>query len=297
MFSSLHMQWKYWDQWPDGPRSRSHVLTRESRIIAHGAVLPLGFERGGQYFTFFHLFDWASESTAIGSGAVLLKRIAALADGMLIVGGSATTQRMVRPLGFRPFGEVACYARTLEREPALGSSAAASGLGGGDHTLVRLDGSVAQTIADAPAGADWVQFQRSPQALQAFMRCPAARLEGYSISKRGTPVGGFMLSMVPFQTRIAALWSARARTEDWALIVELALRQAALLGAHGEVVCMANVPAERQALEGLGFTLCGSAKMFLLASPQLIPDSTRIRFQMLDGDVSFLHHGVPQPWI
>ena len=294
MFSSQHMQWKYWDHWPDCPGSRSHVLTREGRIVAHGAALPLGFRRGGQHFTFFHLFDWASEPTAIGSGAVLLKRIAALADGMLIVGGSAATQRMVQPLGFRPFGEVARYARTLEHPAQVSATSAFLGDG---YTVARLDGNPDQAIPDVPAGADWIHFQRSPQALQTFMRCPAAAFEGYAIAKHSAVVGGFMLSTVPFQTRISALWSAQARTEDCALILEGALHQAALRGAGGEVVCMSNVPAERQALEALGFTLRGSVNIFLLASSELIPDATRIRFQLLDGDVSFLHHGVPQPWI
>src|SRR4051812_29794552 len=107
MFTPAHLHWKYWLPWPDGSAARSFVLTRNGQIVAHAGVLPLATSSG---LRLLHPLDWASEPDRIGAGAALLKRVAALADGMLIVGGSLSTQRMAKPLGFRSAGDVACYA-------------------------------------------------------------------------------------------------------------------------------------------------------------------------------------------
>jgi hypothetical protein len=306
MFSAAHMHWKYWRASADWQGSRSYVLERGAQIIAHGAVLPLSFVRDGKQLTLLHLFDWASEPSAIGSGVVLLKRIAALADGLLIVGGSDVTRRLVRPLGFRPFGDVMRHARIggagllvpdpVESIGSVGIEASVS-LAPDDDVVTRADEALGRELLDASPGQDWLQFRRSPSALRELASCPAARFQTYCVLRNGAQLGGFVLAFVPFQTRIAACWSEDGTAEAARAVLASACRQAQTEAATDELVCMANVPAEEQALRALGFQACGPVPMFVLAAREVIPDATHIRFQMLDGDVAFLHHAQPQPWL
>jgi hypothetical protein len=303
MFSAAHMRWKYWRASPHWQGSRSYVLERGNQIIAHGAVLPLSFAHGGKQLTLLHLFDWASEPSAIGSGVVLLKRIAALADGLLIVGGSEVTRRLVRPLGFRAFGDVMRHARTGPGGPLVPDPAApldsisVDAVLSLDDAVTRGGAALDLELPDASPGQDWLQFRRSASALHELASCPAARFQSYVVVHDGAPLGGFVLAFVPFQTRIVACWSETGSPEAARAVLAGACRQAQTEAAADELVCMTNVPAEEQALQALGFQACGPVPMFVLAARELIPDATRIRFQLLDGDVAFLHHAQPQPWL
>lgn len=294
MFSPTHLQWKYWEPWAEWAGSRSYVLTRNHIVIAHGAVLPLRFRgHGGSSFTLLHLFDWASEPSAVGSGAVILKRVAALADGLLIVGGSATTQRMVGPLGFRRLGKVARYARSLRDAPRPDTEGRGSRLG--EYQLSPLCADMAPN-PDIPAGSGAFWPHRSPAGLLDLLRCPAAKIQGHAVLKDGRTAGGFLLSFVPFQNRIAALWSSSNAVEDWTSILQLAEREAVAHTTFDETVCMTSSRAQALALEARGFVERGDVPMFVLAPRELVADDARLAFQMLDGDVAFLHHGLPQPW-
>jgi hypothetical protein len=117
------------------------------------------------------------------------------------------------------------------------------------------------------------------------------------VRRDGTIIAAFVLALAPRQARIAAFWDVSPSGDNLASVVRLARREAAARGSIDEVVCMANLPAERAALVAAGFQPVGSVPMFLLASPSDIDAHTAVGFQMLDGDVAFLHHGAAQPWL
>ena len=64
-----------------------------------------------------------------------------------------------------------------------------------------------------------------------------------------------------------------------------------------EVVCMANAPDDRRALEDAGYRAVGAVPMFVLTAASTIGDDDRLAFHMLDGDLAFLHDGYPRPWL
>ena len=279
MFTAEHMQWKYWDAWPGWSGSRSFVLTRDDRLIAHGAVVPLAFTREGCEHRLVALFDWASEPDAIGSGAALLKRIAGLADGMIMVGGSAMTRRMVGPLGFRRLGEVTRHAcASTPPAPAGWTSTRV------DSPPPFLPGSTRERIL----------FHRP--ALRHLLRCPVAATEYHEVSRGGVTAGSFLLSFTPAQAKIADLWCASSELDHWIAIASVARKAGARPGVD-EVACLASEPLQREALARAGFLACGSDPLFALAPPELVPDGATMRVQMLEGDYAFLHHGVPLPWL
>jgi hypothetical protein len=293
MFARPHLHWKYWAPWHGSSSSRSHVLVRDGRIVAHAAVMPLSVRTRGRALTLLHPFDWMSEPSAIGSGVALLQRLAKLENGLLIVGGSEMTQRIVRPLGFRELGEVWCYAAPL----AAGSDEPSRPAR--DSTL-SLSASARPTHDECDGGtapAPWLTFLRTPDRLQDCTGCPATPTSAYAVRSNGAPFGGFVLAAAPAQVRIAALWSRSRRAEDYAALIRLARSEAEARGAADEIVCMTNMPAEQDALVATGFRATGSAPIFLLASARDIDSDVRVGFQMLDGDVGFLHHGTPQPWL
>jgi hypothetical protein len=119
----------------------------------------------------------------------------------------------------------------------------------------------------------------------------------YRAERDSARLGGFVLAFTPGQARIAAHWSAASHPQYHASLIRLARCQAAMHPGVDEVATMANLPAEQQAITAAGFEPVGSVPMFLLASTSNFDADVRVGFQMLDGDVAFLHHGEPQPWL
>ena len=287
MFSAEQMFWKYWSPRTDWSGSRSFVLMAGERLVAHGAVMPLRFSAGGRARTLLHLFDWAAEPGAIGSGSTLLRRIAALADGVLILGGSAATRAMVRPLGFRPLPEVTRYAVPARAplDPIGDAYALARSSEPPAHLLDR----------SSTSGGGSVVFERSAQDVRAFLDCPVVESECRVVSKAGLPIGFFLLACAAAQARIVEAWSTSPDPRDWSALFRLA-RQVASEHAVAEVVCLAADPLEEHALLAAGFSRCGTVPLHVFAPADVVPDQTRVRLRMIDGDIAFLHHGPPERW-
>jgi hypothetical protein len=303
MFAAAHLHWKYWAPWRHASLARSHVLVRDGHIVAHAGVLPLTCRVRGRVFTLLHPFDWMSEPSAIGSGAALLQRLARLADGLVIVGGSAMTQRMVGPLGFRAVGEVTRYAASAALPATFDGAASAPFVGLEEDVVIRLT-----ARPESPDGEGlelpepWLSFARTPERLQDYQDCPAAPMAVYSAwrarssdGKTELRLGGFVLAFAPEQARIVAFWSASRTREDETLLARLAYQQARRHPGVNEVVTMANAPMDQRALVAAGFQPAGTVPMFLLARE--LGGDARLSFQMLDGDVGFLHRGAPDPWL
>src|SRR6476646_3440620 len=107
------MDWKYWRPHPMWEGSRSYVLEREQRIVAHGAVVPGRCVSGGARFPGFHLIDWVASPSAQGAGVSLYRRTLQLADAACAVGGSDDTQRILPVFGFREAGVSTRFVRPL----------------------------------------------------------------------------------------------------------------------------------------------------------------------------------------
>ncbi len=305
MFAAPQLHWKYWATWRGSSLARSHVLVRDGRIVAHAGVLPLTTSVRGQPLTLLHPFDWMSEPGAIGSGAALLQRLSKLADGLLIVGGSSTTQRMVGPLGFRAIGDVTRYVASVTSPSTPGAGCAATTFSpevAEDVSVQRVAHPTHRDCKRAELPEPWLFFAQTPERLVDCQSCPAAPMAVYTArrtrSQHGeedAPLGGFVLALAPGQARIAALWTVSPDSEAQELIVRLARAQAQKQPGVSQVVSMANTPVERKALLAAGFQLAGAVPMFVLARE--LDANARLSFQMLDGDLAFLHHGAPDPWL
>lgn len=295
MFEPGLLRWKYWQPWPTGLGSgsdavpRSHVISRNGRILAHIAAFPVTYRRSaGGDFTLLHPLDWAARPEVIGVGAMLLQKLAKVADGVLVVGGSDMTQRMLGPLGYRRLPDVGRY--------AVAASAGASERRG----LASLE---VRALAGGTAPPELAEIFR-PQLVAArsaaligiWRECPAIRLHAYEVLERSQPRGGFVLSQSPGQARLIDVWCASSSPGDWARLLGAAHSEASRLPDVAEVATLANSPLEREALTQAGFRECGRLPMFVLNAEPLL-ESDGLRFQMMDGDAALLHHGTEESWL
>jgi hypothetical protein len=287
MFSPEQMSWKYWSTPIDWAGSRSYVLAAGSSLLAHAAVRPLRFSIDGRSRTLLHLFDWAAEPAALGSGAALLRRITSLADGLVILGGSPATRAMVRPLGFRSLPEVARYGVPAQAPQSPVGEA---------YALEPPGTAIDPSLLHRASSSEIIVFERSAEAVRELLRCPVLETEYRVVSRRGRPIGFFLLAAAPGQARIVEAWSISTELPDWVALLQLARERAAERAGLLEVVCLASVELEQQALLRAGFSRCGTLPLHLLAAADVVSGQARIRFQMMDGDIAFLHHGTPERW-
>ena len=148
----------------------------------------------------------------------------------------------------------------------------------------------------AGATDDEILFQRSGRQVTDFLRCPAMEAAYFSVTRQGAPLGYFLLAFAAAQARIVEAWSPSPDLADWVALLRLARRQAGQRPDVEEVVCLAGVPLEQEALLRAGFSPCGTVPLFVLTSRDRVPDQARVRLRMMDGDIAFLHHGTPERW-
>lgn len=292
VFSAAHMQWKYWEPWSTWQGSRGYVLTRDTVIVAHGAVLPISYRFADRTLRFAQVYDWASAPSAVGAGASLLKRIGAMVDGLLVIGGSEKTQRMVRPLGFRPFGSVTRYA--LPRSQVTARFSAPEHPTQQTRRYSQTDLRAGTELTRPVSTPISLHAERSTGALADFARCAIAPSTYHEVRNAGELTGSFVLTLTPGQARISDAWAIEPA--HWDRVHEAACRAALTFVDALEVACQTNDLEQERSLRGLGFQSCGSDALFLLASKEHMANDAHVRFQLLDSDLAFLHQGSTERW-
>lgn len=300
-----HMEWKYWDPRPGWDGSRSYVLERDAQILAHGCAWPVLFQSSAGSIRALHLIDWAAGRTAIGSGAVLLDKMASLVDCIISVGGSEITKRVLPRLGFSPVGEFRLFARPLRPFRQVTSHQRK------DWKLpVRLARNLIWSrSADIPAGwqsrltepqhiDSWPHLQdgalypvHSPEFYDYVLRCPTAKCRLFSVQREKRPEGYFCLSFVPGQARIAEMWMNSDDPAVWAAGYALAVRESVAMGA-AEIIAASSSQVGWDALAAAGYHF--HQTVLILARVLKGLTLSALQMQMVDGDAFFLHHGKPE---
>jgi len=310
-----HLHWKCWEERADWPGSRGYVITDQDELIAHGTVVPLTLRSGGAQFRMAHLTDWAAGSKSVGSGVALLKHIGRFVDAILVAGGSDMTQKILPALGFKLCGEATRFAKPLRplrrlagRKLTLRRCAqSARGLlwkwqapwerlRGWEARRVAPDDLAGSAIPWPKSGAGSTLFERTPELIGYYLRCPATPMEFHAAAKEGATRGYFMLAFAPGQARIVDLWTDSADGRDWRALVQLAVRQAEQNRSVVEVVSMASDPAASEALLGCGFHARGSWPLRVLACSKRELPGGPIGFRMLDSDAAYLLNGREELW-
>jgi hypothetical protein len=310
-----HLHWKNWEERADWPGSRGYVMINQDEIVAHGTVVPISARSGERQSKMVYLIDWAAESKSVGSGVALLKSIGRFVDTIMIAGGSEMTQKILPALGFKPCGQVHRFARPLRPLRRLSGQkfgwrlcaqfarslvwtlqAPSERVPGWEARRIMPDDLAASAIPWPKPARGVMLFERTPDLIGYYLRCPAVPMEFYVVEKEGSARGYFLLAFDPSQARLVDFWIDSPDPRDWRTLVQLAVRQAEHNQNVAEVVSLASDPAGSQALLDSGFHDRGSAPLSLLAcNKKELPDMP-ICFRMLDSDTAYRHDDENEFW-
>jgi hypothetical protein len=300
-----HMQWKYWSERPDWEGSRSFAATCDGHIVAHAAAWPVRVRVPGLVVPAAHLIDWASDPRYPGAGTWLLRRIGGRVRMLIATGGSEITRRILPLLGFRPRGELGCYARpvrplehaltTPERDWRLAarlvrntfwSALPPLSVPRGWAVVPLAPGDVPEELWCQPSSATAVTARDSGM-YGYLVRSPCARHRLFGLKKNGQLQGYFCIAFAPHVARIADLWLRSASADDWCS----AYRTAAVAAARGKHICEVSAWASTAiggvALRRAGFRLRERSVLSVFGDTEVL-SGRELHVQMVDSDASFL---------
>ena len=316
MFEARHLRWKYWEPRADWQGSRSYVLTRQDRIIAHAAIVPAVCSWGTERLKLLHVIDWAAYPEARGAGNTLMRHIGTLADAIVTSDGAAVALRLLPFLGFADSGTVVTqYARPIRPLLYLTDAAAPRW-----RLAARCVRNTLWAVR-APAGAPGVQrsrpveagglggapipwplprhgravLERSAAVMSYWLQCPAAPVEFHVVESGAAAEGYFVLAYAPGQARLADCWLDCDTPAAWDALVQLAVQQAARHSAVAEVAAICSEPLLAAALQRCGFHARSSRPLLVRANGVRLP-AAGIRIQMLDDDTAYRHGGSRTFW-
>jgi hypothetical protein len=309
------LHWKYWQERTDWPDPRSYVITKGSDIIAHAGIVPGTSTWGTRRAKLIHLIDWAARPAEIGAGVMLMKHVSRLCDAIFSIAGSAQTLQILPRVGFRSWGSVNGYVRTLHPLRLLRSAensgwrllprfvrsvlwtVTAPWRFSGDWQVRRISANEARSLARVlPASTrEMTVIERSEGLFNHALMCPIAPMELYAVERAGRLRGYFMLAFVPAQARLADCWMDSGDPADWRALVQCAVRQAKRTPGVAELVAWANDPTLSRALLDCGFHERCVHPLQLLPNGSGAPTGI-LRVQMLDNDAAYFHKSCPNLW-
>jgi hypothetical protein len=300
-----HIAWKYWTERPDWPGSRSFTARHDATIVAHAAAWPVRFRLPDRVVPAAHLIDWASDPKYPGAGTWLLRQVRAKARLLIATGGTEITRRALPVLGFRPFGEVCCFARPLRpfgqarttagktwrlpvrfvRNSLWRFSPAASAPAGWTAAPIAPE-DVDESAWPQPSASTAVAV-RDAAFYHYILASPSTRHALVGLKKNGEPIGYFCIAYARHVARIADLWVTSPAAEDWCHAFRCAAAVAARAKDIYEVTAWTSTALGRQALVSAGFRLrdCSTLSVFGDASAL---QGRSLHIQMVDCDASFL---------
>jgi hypothetical protein len=300
-----HITWKYWCAREDWPGPRSFMARGPAGIVAHVAAWPVRIRLPDRELQAAHLIDWASDPTYPGAGTWLLRQVRAKTAMLIATGGTEITRRTLPVLGFRPFGEICCFARPLRpfgqawtttpktwRLPARAMR----------NSVWRLFPSLSPPpgwsaapiepgeIDDAvwPAASEQTAVGVRDAAFYRYvLASPATRHALFGLKRRGALVGFFCLAYARHVARIADLWVTSPAVDDWRDAFRTASAEAARSTDMYEVTAWTSTAPGREALARAGFRLRDCSTLSVYGGLQAL-GRRRLHIQMLDCDASFL---------
>lgn len=315
LIAPRHLHWKNWEERSDWAGSRGYVMTKKSAIVAHVTIVPLCCVGGQQRLRMIHPIDWAADPMSFGSGSILIAQVAELVDAVLAVGGSDMAQEVLKALDFKTCGEITKFARPLRplrrlagqkpsvrlaaqfaRSLAWSLEAPKPQTQGWTATRIAPEQLVSQSIPWPRAGRQTFIFERNPDTIAYFLRCPVTRMELYGVAKDRLCRGYFLLAQAPGQTRIVDFYVDSEDRDGWRALIELAVLEAKRNHMAAEVVAVGSDSVTRQALLDCGFHDRGSNPLRVLPGKGVQLPNGPIRFQMIDSDAAYLHANKNNYW-
>jgi hypothetical protein len=307
-----HIHWKYWQPHEGWQGSRSYVLTKDDRIVAHGTVVPAVCAWDYERIRVLHVIDWAARADVRGAGAAVMDHIGKLADVIATSTGSDKGRQLLPFMGFKESQTVVTgYARPIRpwlyfarngshpwRRAARCLRAAVWSLRAPAHRDPSWKAQRISAEEIAAAAIPWpapkygaAVLERRPAVMSYMLQCPAVAMELYRVGRGGRPEGYFVLAFVRGQARLVDCWLDSESLADWTALVSLGVRQAAQPAGVAEITATCSDPLLAAALKRCGFHARFSRSLSVRATGGArLPDRT-LRIQMIDDDQAYLQSG------
>lgn len=240
-------------------------------------------------------------------GAAILQKMRSLADLVWVAGGSPDARRMRVATGFREVAVIFIYALPLRparmewtrekhdwKTPARWMRNARSRwqLAGPDNGWQAVACTNPERL-NVPAPRT-IGFHSSLEFARYYAACPVARMQWYEVRRDGNYSGFFLLAHTPGQVRLAeAALTNPGDSEAWRNLAGLAARAALESAGANEIAVWTTHRGFSAALSRVGYLPRGQEALMLLDPAGKLP-SAELHFQLLHGDMAFLHNGRPQ---
>jgi hypothetical protein len=302
------LRWKYFESGPRWEGSRGYVLRKNNGIQAHCGIWPIDLHFSDQKVTCLCFVDWVSDRHLPGAGFLLKKKLLALADTAIVVGGTHDTQAVIPRLGFEPVGEASYFVRIVRpwrqfrTRPSEGLSRDAARLA---RNTAWTRATVAATIPKGWSAVPVESFAgvvpeegsesehptpwRGAEYLDYWLRAPTVEVSGFAIKEQDKIRGYFLLSRVGGQTRVADMRLSSTKQEDWNVAYSLAGKAAADDPETCEVVAVASTLFSEIALHTSGFRQRGNSPLYLYDPRKKLRDAPSIFWNLIDGDAAYIH--------
>jgi hypothetical protein len=295
--------WKYYQPHPFNKEPRCYVFRDSKGLIAHGGVIPVEYELPAGITTSFQVIDWAGAPRCPGAGFLLFRELWPSADSYLAIGGSDDAIKInrripsVRPVAgmalfaypLRPFGQLLAspwkwrsplrWARSWKWKLAR----AKPDLRDWKAIPVERFGVADANLLMPAADASYSPLRRTPELLNYWLACPAARMAAWRLEHRGSPVGYLVLAFLRKEARIADLvlnTSSASLAEAYSLAIDLAQRHSDAC----ELRAASSAPPAIQAMAASGMIRRGVFEVFLGDPGKNFPLNLAVEVNLSIGD-------------
>lgn len=228
------LEWKYLWPRPGWRGSRSFILEKNGRIVAHCGVCPVTFRfSNGGALEGVTMTDWAAYPSSPGAGVSLFRKLMAMTPASFVIGGAPATRQIVPRLGFRQVAEALTFSGSVRpwREFRARPYSRRSGgrlLHGWTHPLrehVRLGGpwdcipvrEFDLSLEPILTGAkrSWTTCLRTLADLNYLLKCPHLEMRGFLLQHRGRIAGYFIAGKSAWEARLLDLLVDSEDAQDW----------------------------------------------------------------------------------
>lgn len=291
------LRWKYWEQRDDFSGSRSFVVEKNGRIVAHVGLWPVLVQTGAHCEQGVQMIDWASDRSSPGAGFSLLQRLTKDFDFVYSIGGSAMTETLLPKFGFHVAATAITYARPIRpwrqilehqsrnaRLPLrLARNLWWSIVPGRSSAQGWEAVEAAAETNDAPAFSK----ERTASFFQYLERCPSVRLLRFHLLNGGKKVGFFAIALVAYQARLAGMWLDQPTQENWRIAFHVAQDVALHHTSAAEIVARTAAETSGIAATEAGLRVHSRTPVYLFRRAAG-GDGLPLQFQLLDDDAVFL---------
>ncbi len=304
MFQADVLRWKCFAPHPFWEGGRGYALRYKGEIAAFGCLVPCRFLTGSGTVASCDVIDWAASKAVPGAGIMLYRHIQGLTGTMINIGGTGDASQVLPKIGFQVRAERHSYTRVLRpwhhfrqarqkdwKSPLrlardyreLGWAARDAGHALTAQRVTSFEGIPAEVFPD-PSVTQQVVCARTPESLNYYLACPAAKMDAYLLEREHTPVGYFLLSRVGCQCRIADLWIRSPDRQGWAEAYAAATAVARTDPYITEVTVAASSPLETGALPQAGYRRTHAEPVFVLDPGRLLGDRNDLAVSLLEND-------------